>query len=194
MWPSILNSCCLYRHKRMLYCHNSQRLVCLIAASSLIIHLFAGCLYTYHDYKFSPNPAKTHGYWIHIQARLFHQVEQSNKPVDGKIADTVGSYWSIAWYGNVDDSLRPIAHLESDSVSIWIPKCVDTLYCNMRQDMTGGQWNKWKCGRITYQQLNSRDITLRMVVYMIFTDGRETRRFEVIWSGKQKTTRIHSDY
>ena len=165
-----------------------------ILTACLTISLLTGCLHTYHDLNFVPDPAEANGYWIRIDARLFHKSGESNLPVDGVITDSTISWWDLEWHGNVDDTLRTVAHLESDSVRIWTPDRKDTLYCNIRQDMTDGRWNEWKCGRITYQQLNSRDITLRMIVYMVFSDGRDPRRFEVVWSGKQKTTRIHSDY
>lgn len=151
-------------------------------------------LYQWHNYDFLPHNMLGPGFAIYLSSPLLIPNNDTNKHVNGPIIDSIQSFWSFAWYGNVDDSLRSVAHLESDSVRIWASDREDTLYCNIRQDMTGGRWNEWKCGRITYQQLNSRDIMLRMIVYMVFNDGREPRRFEVIWSGKQKTTRIHSDY
>lgn len=168
--------------------------ICFVCTGCLMILLLIGCLYSYHDFKFMPNPAQANGYWIDIEARLFHQTNKSDVPVDGKVTDSANSFWDLEWYGNVDDSLRSIAHLESDSVSIWPTIHKDTLHCDVRQDMTGGHWKAWTCGKLMLQQLDSQDITLRMIIFMIFNDGREPRRFEVIWSGKQKTTKIHSDY
>lgn len=188
MRPFFWSTNCLFSVLRS-WCFQSR--VYYIVASCMMLFLCIGCLYTYHDYDFSPDQAEASGFWINISARLFRQI---GEPLNGAILDSASCFWDLEWLGDVDDSLRAVAHLECDSVSIWASDQKDTLQCNIRQNMAGWGWVGWICGRITYQQLHSRHITLRMIVFMVFNDGRETRKFEVLWSGKQKKTRIYSDY
>jgi hypothetical protein len=175
-----------------------------ITAMTILALTLSGCLYKWHDYQFKPEVIEHDGIRIRLISVLMCPADHSgDKPyhvspdydkVDGAIKDSTGSFWDIEWFGNVDDSLRPIAHLECDSVSLWVPGNADTLRCNTRQDMTGGRWAVWKCGHVSYRQLNSRDIQLRMIIYMVFSDGRSPRRFEVTWNGQQRAYWIHSDY
>lgn len=158
-----------------------------------------GCLHTYHDYDFKPRPARSEGYRIYLDARLFDKSTLENgfsRPLDGDIIDPAQTFWSISFSVGLDDSLKGVAHIQVDSIQIVIPETSDTLICNDPFQLTGeiGSWGYWKCGEISFKTLHHKRISLTANTRLVYSDGRPFRQRKFSWAGVLKKTRIHSDY
>ena len=166
-----------------------KRLFCLLFSVSLIA---TGCIHLYHDYRFEPTSYSLPGMRLRVGARLHDRYGA----FDGKPVDTAGLSWYVHCSVGLDDTLRGSAYVIVDSLHLTVPGRVDTVECNVPRRLYYPRNTStfWPCDPIRFSELHADSVNLSMLVWLVFGEDGPRRRYEVLWTGQLKKTRVHSDY
>ena len=142
--------------------------------------------------QFDPEVYRGPGFYLRVGARLHDQSGYMN----GDIADSGQCYWGLDWTVGFDDSLKNTAYVVTDSVQFSAPGSPDTLVCNVPQELSlPDRWSVgWPCPDITFELFHQPVFELKMVAWLMYRDGRPSRRFDVAWQGRLKKRYVYSDY